>query len=70
MRKAVPLRAVLGMQDDQIITDHIGMRRIIHAQRIVHVRLSIAQRRPQHRWMATGIEHIPTRYVERQTEVE
>ena len=70
VREAVPLRRILQVHDHEIIADHIALRLIVGKQPVVHVGPSVAQRRSDHRRVATRIEHVATGVIQRQAKTE
>jgi hypothetical protein len=70
MRQTVPLRAVLQMHDDQVVTHDIGAQGVVAPHLVVHIGFAVAHRGAQHRRAAAGVEHRAAGEVQRQAQVE
>ena len=70
MHQAVPLCAVLQLQDHQAISNDIGANRVIAPRPVIHVGLAFLQRRSQHGRLVSGVEHVAAWKIQRQAQFE
>ena len=70
MGQAVPLGRVLQGQDDLVVAYDVGGRRVVTAQRIVHVRSVTAHGGLQHRRVAARRQNSPAGIIQWQRQAE